>query len=196
MAVYHRGGRDFCVANRGTGACPTRAQRDAPARSLPTTPLPKCSGGPSQASGSMARATAPLVNFVRGWAAPALQPPTNWQSASGRERTHAVPAHRPRRGRRGRRAVAQEGLPTTPLRGCPSHGCHLRQSRNAGRVPQRSRGRFTHRQPQAQFANICGHRVGVGRRRQFTSEGPGEARAISASRGAFTPSRRLVSISP
>ena len=65
--------------------------------------------------------------------------------------------------------------------GCPSHGCHLRQSRNAGLVPQRSRGRFTHRQPQAQFAHLRGHRVGFCGGRQQPCEGPGEARAISAS---------------
>ena len=197
MAVCHRAGRVFCVANRGTGACPTRAQRDAPARSLPTTVHERALGRSPEASGPMAHGSALVCCKVRAGQRRGL--PTNWQlcsaanPATARARTHQrICASRGRRGPSRRGAWAALG-------GCPhtQDGRHLRQSGDPGRKSERSGGGPTHRQPQAQLVDLRGHRVGVGRRRRQHRERSREARAISASRGAaFTPSRRLVSISP
>ena len=54
--------------------------------------------------------------FRAGLGSAGAPAPTNWQSASGRGRTHAVPAHRASRGRRGRRAAAERCRKGSPRR--------------------------------------------------------------------------------
>ena len=172
MTVFHRLDRVRRVANGSSGAASQREHNEMPQREACQRQVtPERSGGPHRPRDRwLVQSTARnSVRCLSAWRSNklALLP-----SASGAtRRAHAVPAHpcepRPTRPTR-RRGALPEGLPTTPLGGCPhtKDGRHLRQGRDAGRVAQGGRRRPTNRQPQAQLVNIRGHRVGVGRRRQ------------------------------